>query len=272
MSYRDIIKERFSSAAAGYDARADFQAEAAEELLRFMRPMPSIEAKSGPKRILDAGCGTGRLISELLGESEYKSVAFFGLDIARPMLIEARGGMGGKRGFVNAACEAMPFGTARFSHVVSNLAYQWVSDLRAAFSEVERVLEPGGSFSFSTLGQATLNELQTSLEIADSDGRRFSFTAFAGLEVILEALAGAGLQLVNVREETLLRFYKTPLHLLKRLKETGTSARGEVLENSLSRGTFIRKVLNIYEREFAEPDGTVRATYELILITAKKGF
>jgi malonyl-ACP O-methyltransferase BioC len=275
MLYTHKIKKKFSAAAGEYETRADFQAEVAGELLSFMgRTLPlsglSPNADSRPLcRVLDTGCGTGRLMRDLYDDGEKKAV-FFGLDMALPMLIEAKKSRRGMGGLVNALCETLPFRHRAFDHVVSNLAYQWVRDIKGAFAEVERVLLPGGSFSFSTLGRATLNELRICLETADSGRRRFSLAQFAGLDEIKEALKAAGLQLVDVKEKRQLRPYKNPMHLLKTIKHTGASARGEVPENTLSRGTFLKKALNVYEKKFSRPDGTVRATYEVILITARK--
>jgi len=275
MLYRHQIKKNFSAVAAEYEARADFQAEVAGELLSFMAdagPMRGLSSngdRGALFRVLDTGCGTGRLMRELCGEGNNRADVF-GLDMALPMLIEAKKrGIGGSA-FVNALSENLPFCGRAFDHVVSNLAYQWVRDIPKAFTEVERVLLPGGSFSFSTLGNATLNELRTCLEAADNGRRRFSLTPFAGLGEIKEALMTAGLQLVIVKEKRQLRPYKNPMHLLKTLKQTGASARGEVPGNTLSRGTFLKKALNIYEKKFSQPDGTVRATYEVILVTARK--
>jgi len=275
MLYRHQIKKNFSAVAAEYEARADFQAKVAGELLSFMdrtAPLRGLSSKGDRDtlaRVLDTGCGTGRLMRELCKEGD-KKADFFGLDMALPMLIEAKKRRIGGSAFVNAACETLPFRHKAFDHVVSNLAYQWVRDIPRAFTEVERVLLPGGSFSFSTLGPATLNELQTCLESADNGRRRFSLAPFAGLGEIKEALMAAGLQLEAVKEKRQFRPYKNPIHLLKTLKHTGASARGEVPGNTLSRGTFLKKALNIYEKKFSQPDGTVRATYEVILVTARK--
>jgi len=269
MIYTNLVKKRFSDAAGEYEANSDFQAEVAGDLLCFMSSLLSLERKCAPIKILDTGCGTGRLVSELSQKEEYKAARFFGLDAAYPMLTEARGQV--KKGFVNGACEAMPFGAESFDLIVSNLAYQWVTDLAAAFSEVKRVLLPGGYFSFSTLGPATLNELQASLEEADKGRHRFTFTPFASIDEIEKALKLAGLKLVNLQEKTILRPYESALHLLKRLKQIGASARGEVPEGALSSGTFLKKVMGVYEEKFALPEGAVGATYEVFFVTAKKG-
>jgi len=289
MKYRNAVKKSFSSAAHEYEARADFQQEVAEELLGFIRSATPIKGNGGVIKILDTGCGTGRLMRELMGNATHTYL--YGLDIALPMLIEAVESLGGRgvdkgrngvkmgasggemgAGLINGACEALPVVSAHFDLVVSNLAYQWVSDLAAAFAEVERVLAPGGSFVFSTLGPKTLNELRSSLSEADlaAGGGRFSFTPFTDESVIAEALELSGLQLINIHRKTLVRSYDTPLRLLFTLKQTGASMRGRILERSLFMGTFLRSVGRIYEKNFAYVEGGVPATYEVFFVTAKK--
>ncbi len=288
MIYSKTVKERFSRAATDYEGRADFQQEVAEELLALIHRITPIDVKSGPIKILDMGCGTGRLMRELAKGSEFN---LFGLDIALPMLFEAAGTLGdtgGNRGMtgveqgeiggktrwglVNGACEAIPFVSGHFDLVISNLAYQWISSLSAAFSDVRRVLLPGGTFVFSTLGPATLNELVSSLSEAESEtgGGRFNFTPFTSEADIKSALGDGGLQLIDIDKKIIMRSYDNPLHLLKTLKQTGASARGEIMERNLSMGTFLRRVMRIYEQRFSAADGSIPATYEVLYIIAEK--
>ncbi len=275
MPYARLVRERFSRAASAYDLRADLQEDVACLLVDFMEragllPGLSVEGPAG-RRILDAGCGTGRLMRKI--GSERRGLSLFGLDIAMPMLAEAirRPGLRhGAQGFVNSACESLPFGPSSLGLVVSNLAYQWVKDLERAFSEAARVLAPGGAFAFSTLGPATLHELYASLREADARGERFGFSTFADHDEVRGAIRAARLKVVAMKKETMLRRYDSPMHLLKTLKRTGASARGRVFEKTLSGGTFLRKAMNIYENKFPSEEGGVRATYDVILVAAKK--
>ncbi len=288
MKYSKAVKKSFGRAAPLYEARADFQEEAAEELLSLVTSMAESLSSSKSIKILDAGCGTARLMRSLSGNLVVDA-SLFGLDIALPMLLEAvdvkssLGVEGGQRGarrganqgkarfsLINGACEGLPFSDAVFDLIISNLAYQWVRDLPLAFAEVERVLRPGGGFVFSTLGPATLNELQSSLVEADIKGGSFAFTPFAAIDRIEAALEGAGLRLLDIKKKTLLWRYNRPLHLLTTLKKTGASPRGRIIGGSLSKGTFLRRVMRIYEKKFVHIDGGIAATYEVLFVNAEK--
>lgn len=89
-------------------------------------------------RLLDAGCGTGWNLQALsdLG-------ATFGVDVS-PLAVEASRRRGGRvsRGSVLA----LPFASESFDVVTSFdvLYHRWVTDDRAALSELARSLRPGG--------------------------------------------------------------------------------------------------------------------------------
>jgi len=274
ISYTNIVKERFSNAAPRYDREAGLQEDVALELMDFMKraraPKDFPRGMEHP-RVLDIGCGTGRLMIKM--REALRGVPVFGLDIALPMLKGAalRPGLWeSAHGFVNSDCAALPFRDRTFELIVSNLAYQWVMGIERAFSEATRVLGRGGAFAFSTLGPKTLYELSSSLAGAGYGGERFTITPFAKTGEIEKALKRAGLYIMDIKEMTMVRSYESPLHLLKILKNTGATARGRIYGKGLSGGTFLRKAMNIYEKKFPAKEGGVRATYDVILVAAKK--
>ncbi len=285
MPDRELVRERFSRAAPGYDAGAGLQEDVALRLMGLLDRAPSHGPWTrgghahGPLRVLDAGCGTGRLMGKV--RERMRGVPVFGLDMAFPMLREAamRPGLHvGAPGLVGGLCEALPFIEGSFGLVVANLAYQWVRDLEGAFREVARVLLPHGLFAFSTLGPRTLHELRSSLARADGGRGRFSLTPFADMDEVEGALEASGLGPVLIEKKTMTRAYEDPLCLLRALEKTGASARGRISGRGLSRGTFLKKALRIYEKRYplsrAGAGGAagagVRATYEVILVLAGK--
>src|SRR4029077_10511260 len=69
---------------------------------------------------------------------------------------------------VRADAYALPFATASFDLVFSNLMLQWCDDLDAVFAEIARVLKPGGLLLFSTFGPGTLAELREAWAAGDA--------------------------------------------------------------------------------------------------------
>lgn len=90
-------------------------------------------------RVLDAGCGTGRMLAEL---PEYDRV---GLDLNPRVLDHARGVDAGAE-WVEGSITALPFADASFAAVISlDVLYAaGVDDDVVAAAELQRVLRPGG--------------------------------------------------------------------------------------------------------------------------------
>ena len=89
-------------------------------------------------RILDAGCGTGRNLSEFAGWARPS-----GVDLSEEALrFCRRRGVGAARGRV----QSLPFPAAAFDAVTSFdvLYHRWIEDDAAAVAELVRVLRPGG--------------------------------------------------------------------------------------------------------------------------------
>lgn len=98
----------------------------------------------GDERVVDAGCGTGRLTKELADRlPEGQLVA---LDASARMLAEARthlDGAGDAIYFVRASLPALPI--AGWADVVfSTATFHWVRNHPELFSNIHRALVPGG--------------------------------------------------------------------------------------------------------------------------------
>jgi arsenite methyltransferase len=100
------------------------------------------------ERVLDIGAGPGLLVAEM-AEVVGPSGRVTGLEISDSMLA-----LGGRRcadpsirdrvTFVKADAVALPFPDGTFDVAVSTQVYEYVTDLKAAFAELHRVLRPGG--------------------------------------------------------------------------------------------------------------------------------
>ena len=89
-------------------------------------------------RVLDVGCGTGLVGKELLR----RGCRVVGLDVSEKMLARARE-RAPDASFVQGRAEELPLADGSFDAAVSAQAFHWF-DQRRAFSELCRVVRPGG--------------------------------------------------------------------------------------------------------------------------------
>ncbi|MBM3346957.1 MAG: methyltransferase domain-containing protein, partial [Betaproteobacteria bacterium] len=160
--------ERAAASAPGTDALAREVERRMAERLDLVR----IE----PRRILDAGCGTGGCCAVL--RKRYPEALVVGVDSAQAVLaLDAPGSLAARawrriagtgRASVCADLAALPFAGACFSLAWSNLALPWTPDPMSAFAELRRVLERGGLLMFSSYGPDTLKELRAAFAAADA--------------------------------------------------------------------------------------------------------
>jgi len=102
-----------------------------------------LAATGGAPRVLDAGCGSGRLTVALA----QAGAEVTGVDTNASQLEVARGraaAAGVELTLLEASFEALPFADASFDAVVSRLAVMASDDAVATLRELARVLEPGG--------------------------------------------------------------------------------------------------------------------------------
>jgi len=93
-----------------------------------------------PRRVLDVGCGTGKLASRILEELE---VPVTGCDFSSGMLRHARA-RNARVSWARADAQCLPFADQSFGAVTCTEAFHWFPDQGAALQEFRRVLAPGG--------------------------------------------------------------------------------------------------------------------------------
>jgi arsenite methyltransferase len=161
------------------------------------------------ERVLDVGCGTGRLgqyVAELVGPGG----AVFGID-PLPLRVGIAAAKHTRfRTSVGRAEDLSAFADQSFNLVYANSVFHWVSDKPRALREALRVLKPGGRIavnsadgdhahqSQSLVREALLEEGLSDVAAAREGGHNYRVNA-AELQALLE---GAGFREVVVSAHT----------------------------------------------------------------------
>ena len=162
--------------------------------------------------------------------------------------------------------ERLPFAPERFDLAVSLLALHAVNDLPGALIQIRRALKPDGLFIGCLLGGATLTELRQAFTQAETEiegGVSPRVAPFADVRDLGGLLQRAGFALPVTDIEPVMVRYPHPLALLRDLRAMGlTNALVARRKTPLRRATLMRAA-ELYAERFADPDGRVRATFEL---------
>jgi len=166
--------------------------------------------------------------------------------------------------------EALPFGAEKLDLVVSALALQFVNDLPGTLVQIRRALKPDGLFLGALLGGDTLTELRQSFAVAESEiegGVSPRVAPFADLRDLGALLQRAGFALPVTDVDRLTVRYETVFALMHDLRRMG--ATNNLLarrRTPLKRATLFR-MAEIYGERFADADGRVRATFEIVWLS-----
>lgn len=107
-----------------------------------------------PGRILDVGCGTGRLPARLV--SGYRHARVVGIDASTEMIKNACAAVVPPRvRFSAAAAERLPFADAVFDLVVLTLSMSHWCDKAAGLAEIGRVMAPGAALVAADISPAS---------------------------------------------------------------------------------------------------------------------
>ncbi len=166
--------------------------------------------------------------------------------------------------------EALPFKPESFDLAVSALALHMVNDLPGALVQIRRSLRPDGLFIGAIIGGGSLTELREALGEAEAEvtgGASPRVAPFADVRDMGGLLQRAGFALPVADSEPLNVRYDNLLALMADLRAMGaTNALAERLRSPTRRQVFMRAA-EIYAERFSDPDGRIRATFEVIFLS-----
>jgi len=211
---------------------------------------------------LDLGCHTGELGRLLGGRGGVESLVH--CDLSPAMATRASGLR------LAADEEALPFGEATFDLVTSLLSLHWINDLPGVLTQIRLALKPDGLFLAAMLGGETLKELRQALaeaEIAIEGGLSPRVSPFAGVRDAGGLLQRAGFALPVVDTETLTVVYSDPLKLIADLRAMGEANAIIERRQGFSRRATLLEAAERYGKAFADAEGRVPATFQVIYLT-----
>jgi SAM-dependent methyltransferase len=154
--------------------------------------------------------------------------------------------------------------------VVSALALQFVNDLPGVLAQIRRALRPDGLLLAAMLGGDTLTELRQAFAAAEAEvdgGISPRVAPFADLRDIGALLQRTGFALPVTDIDRVVVRYDSAFALMQDLRRMGaTNALVERRRTPTRRATLLR-MAQIYSERFADPDGRIRATFEVIWLS-----
>jgi SAM-dependent methyltransferase len=153
---------------------------------------------------------------------------------------------------------------------LSALTLQFVNDLPGALAQIRRALKPDGLLLAAMVGGDTLTELRQSFAAAEAEcegGVSPRVAPFADLRDIGGLLQRAGLALPVTDVDRVVVRYDSAFALMADLRRMGaTNILIERRRTPTRRSTMLR-MAQIYAERFADPDGRIRATFDIIWLS-----
>src|SRR6516225_540202 len=169
--------------------------------------------------------------------------------------------------FVVADEEALPFRDASLDLVVSGLALHSANDLPGVLAQIGRALKPDGLFLAALLGGETLIELRQVFAQAESEidgGASPRVAPFADLRQLGALLQRAGFALPVTDVERVTVRYDSAFDLMRDLRRMGATNPLVARRRAPLRRQTLLQMADIYARRFADGDGRIRATFDIV--------
>ena len=246
------VARRFGRARSTYDSNATPQLHAGRRLLSLATPYLPARVDS----MIDIGCGTGSLTSEVIDLLAPHDVELW--DLHLPESAASLGQIHPSTRIVLRQTDAessiadLPQGEIDLIYSASTA--QWFNSLRAFLAHAYRALRRGGVIALSTYGPLTMSQIGLATGIP---------SRFMSVESIRRSLP-EGAEAAVLEEETEDLAFGSALEVLRHVSLTGVNAltpRGATDTGSA------RRLLSRYP---LEPDGSALLTFQPIYLIIRK--
>jgi len=166
--------------------------------------------------------------------------------------------------------EALPFSDQSFDLITSALSLQHVNDLPGALVQIRRCLRPDGLFLGCFMGGQSLNELRAVLAEAEEEitgGVSPRVAPFVDLRDLGALLQRAGFTLPVTDVDTITVRYDHLFALAHDLRAMGVTNALMLRDKRGLSKTVLLRAAELYQHKFADSDGRVRATFEIVWLS-----
>ncbi len=166
--------------------------------------------------------------------------------------------------------ETLPFQPESLDLVVSALAFQFVNDLPGVLTQIRRALRPDGLLLAAMIGGDTLTELRQSFAAAEAElegGVSPRVAPFADLRDVGALLQRAGFALPVTDVDRIVVRYDSAFALMADLRRMGATNILLERRRTPTRRTTLLRMAQVYGERFADADGRIRATFDVIWLS-----
>jgi SAM-dependent methyltransferase len=166
--------------------------------------------------------------------------------------------------------EVPPLAPESLELAVSALALQFVNDLPGVLAQIRRALKPDGLLLAALIGGDTLIELRQSFAAAEAEcegGVSPRVAPFTDLRDVGSLLQRVGLALPVVDVDRVVVRYDDAFALMQDLRRMGATNILVERRRTPTRRTTMLRMAQIYAERFADPDGRIRATFDVIWLS-----
>jgi hypothetical protein len=154
--------------------------------------------------------------------------------------------------------------------ILSALAFQFANDLPGVLAQIRRALRPDGLLLAAMIGGDTLTELRQSFAAAEAEcdgGVSPRVAPFADLRDIGALLQRAGFALPVTDVDRVVVRYSNAFGLMQDLRRMGASNILIERRRMPTRRATMLRMADIYGERFADDDGRIRATFDVIWLS-----